>query len=240
MEIEKIGKAEKFAAIKSMAVDDVELEKINKYTISPLTADEVFAFKVVAGDNEDDDRNFEPFTAAALKDLAELYPGKPVVKDHSHSDIDAVVARIYDAEVLTDSTKEAGDGESFTQLILKAYTVRTAENAALIAEIKAGIKKEVSTAASVSSLICSICGQDQIEKWCEHYGGAKYAKDGVEETCLMRIGGCKEAYELSLVSIPAQPRAGVIKAAKEETEPEEKAPTEEIDKLKIELEMLDL
>lgn len=240
MEIEKIGKTEKFAAIKSMAVDDVELEKINKYTISPLTADEVFAFKVVAGDNGDDDRNFEPFMAAALKDLAELYPGKPVVKDHSHRDIDAVVARVYDAEVLTDSTKEAGDGEPFTQLILKAYTVRTAENAALIAEIKAGIKKEVSTSASVSSLICSICGQDQIEKWCEHYGGVKYnTKDDVEEVCLMRIGGCKEAYELSLVSIPAQPRAGVIKAAKEDTEPE-KAPTEEIDKLKIELELLDL
>ena len=34
------------------------------------------------GDNEIDDRNFEPFNLNALKDLKKLYIGKTMIKDH--------------------------------------------------------------------------------------------------------------------------------------------------------------
>ena len=37
------------------------MKKINKYTLSPLSAEEVFIFKASIADNEQDDRNFMPF-----------------------------------------------------------------------------------------------------------------------------------------------------------------------------------
>ena len=84
----------------------------------------------------------------------------------------------------------------------------TESNADLIAEIKAGIKKEVSTSCAASALVCSICGADNTKSLCRHYPGKNY--DG--ETCFLRIESCSEAYELSFVAVPAQPRAGATKS----------------------------
>ena len=88
--------------------------------------------------------------------------------------------------------------------------VKTASNADLITEIKAGIKKEVSTGCRPKKLICNICGTDNTKIYCQHWGGVEY--DG--KMCLLTIDGCKEAYELSLVAVPAQPRAGTTKRYK--------------------------
>ena len=50
------------------------LEKINRYTQTPLQEDEVFVFSVVLCDNEVD-RDFERFSVDALKKLAPLFEG---------------------------------------------------------------------------------------------------------------------------------------------------------------------
>ena len=89
--------------------------------------------------------------------------------------------------------------------------VKTASNEDLITEIKAGIKKEVSTGYRPKKLICNICGTDNTKSYCPHWSGREYETDTGKVTCLMTIDGCKEAYELSLVAVPAQPRAGVTK-----------------------------
>lgn len=216
------GLIQKSAEVQIQDVTDEDLKKINKFTLSPLSADEVFTFKVTMGDNETDDRNYEPFNLQALKDLKGLYVGKTVIKDHRRS-ADNQVARIYDTELVTEP-KSTKAGEPFTKLVAKCYMVKTNSNEDLIKEIKAGIKKEVSTGCRPKKMICNICGTDNTKSYCSHWPGVDYDKDTGKVTCLMTIDGAKEAYELSLVAVPAQPRAGTTKhygadpsAAQEET-----------------------
>lgn len=200
----------KSAEVQTKDVSEEDLRKINKFTLSPLTAEEVFTFKVVMGDNETDDRNYEPFSLSALKDLKKLYVGKTVIKDHART-ADGQVARIYDTELITES-KQTKAGEPFTKLIAYCYMVKTASNADLITEIKAGIKKEVSTSCTPKKAICSICGKDNMKEYCSHWYGKEYAKaDGTMAICYFTLDGAKEAYELSLVAVPAQKRAGTCK-----------------------------
>ncbi len=199
----------KSAEVQTQDVTEEDLKKINKFTLSPLSAEEVFTFKVVAGDNELDDRNFEPFNLNALKDLKKLYVGKTVIKDHQRT-ADNQVARIYDTELVAEPKTTKG-GEAFTKLICKCYMVKTDSNADLIREIKAGIKKEVSTGCVPKKAVCSICGVDNMKSYCAHWNGREYDTPEGKKTCYFTLDGAKEAYELSLVAVPAQPRAGTTK-----------------------------
>lgn len=207
--LENDGVLVKSAEVEVQEVTSTDLKKINKFALSPLKAEDVFVFKTALGDNEIDDRNGEPFNLQALKDLEKLYVGKTVIKDHSRT-ADNQVARIYDTELRTEA-KLTKAGEPFTTLIAKCYMVKTASNADLITEIKAGIKKEVSTGFKCKKLICNICGTDNLKSWCSHIPGREYDKADGKETCYMTIDGCKDAYELSLVAVPAQTRAGTVK-----------------------------
>lgn len=203
------GLIRKAVEVQIQEVTDEDLKKINKFTLSPVGADEVFTFKVVMGDNETDDRNYEPFNLNALKDLKKLYVGKTMIKDHRRT-ADNQVARIYDTELVTDA-KLTKAGEPFTRLLAKCYMVKTGSNEDLIKEIKAGIKKEVSTGCRPKRIICNICGTDNTKSYCPHWPGREYEKDTGKVTCLMTLDGAKEAYELSFVAVPAQPRAGTMK-----------------------------
>ena len=222
------GLIAKSAEIELQEATEDDLRKINRYTLSPLKAEDVFVFKTVIGDNETDDRNYEPFNLNALKDLARLYPGKTVIKDHRRT-ADNQVARVYDTELVTEPRMTKA-GEQFAKVIAKNYMVRTGRNADLIKEIQAGIKKEVSTSVRPKRLICNICGSDNMKTYCPHWPGVEYEKEQGKTICLMTIDGAKEAYELSLVAVPAQPRAGTIKhyGPKPPEDPaEEKAAIEE-------------
>lgn len=212
MDDEKIEKDFIFKAanVETYEVTEEDLKKINKFTLSPVTADEVYVFKTVVGDNELDDRNFEPFNLNALKDLKKLYIGKTVIKDHRRS-ADNQVARIFDTELVQDSSKLTGAGETYTKLVTKQYMIKTSKNEDLIAEIKGGIKKEVSTGCKAKHAYCSICGTDNTKTYCPHYWGREYDTLEGKKVCYFTLDGAKEAYELSLVAVPAQPRAGTTK-----------------------------
>lgn len=216
------GLIAKSAEIEIQDVTESDLRKINKYTLSPVKAEDVFVFKTVIGDNETDDRNFEPFNLNALKDLERSYPGKTVIKDHRRT-ADNQVARVYDTESITEPRLTKA-GEPFTKVVAKNYMIRTEKNADLIKEIQGGIKKEVSTGVRPKRLICNICGSDNMKTYCPHWPGREYDKEAGKTTCLMTIDGVKEAYELSLVAVPAQPRAGTIKhyGPKPPEDPDEK------------------
>lgn len=203
------GVIQKSVDVQIQEVTSDDLKLINKLALVPLEAEDVFTFKVTMGDNETDDRNYEPFNLNALKDLKKLYVGKTVIKDHRRS-ADNQVARIYDTELVTEARLTKA-GEPFTTLIAKCYMIKTGSNEDLIKEIKAGIKKEVSTGCRPKKLICNICGTDNTKSYCPHYPGREYDKDTGKTTCLMTIDGVKEAYELSFVAVPAQPRAGTTK-----------------------------
>lgn len=225
-----MSKIIKSAEIGLAKATDDDMAKINRYTLEELKAEDVFTFKLMAGDDGLDDRNFEPFSVKALTDMAAMYPGKPMIWEHGYGIKGTEqVARIYDAKV-RQTDKADGSGSKETQLILHAYMLNSEANQDLIREIKAGIKKEVSTSCTPEKMICSVCGQDQMKSYCRHWAGRAY--DG--KTCLMTIDGVKDVHEVSFVGVGAQPRAGAIKSynpalkdAREEDFPDEPAVPEE-------------
>ena len=206
-------KIDKCAIVKSLELDDDKMAKINAYTLKELTAEEVFAFKMVACDNEID-RDYEAFSGETLEQLAELYKGKTVISDHNPQSTNQC-ARIFDAEVITSPGETTKTGEEYKQLVLHCYCIK-ATSGQLIAEIEGGIKKECSVGCSVKSAQCSICGGDA--RRCEHYRGKRY--DGA--LCFYKLVGAVDAYEVSFVAVPAQRAAGVTKEFEGEEPPEEK------------------
>ena len=85
---------------------------------------------------------------------------------------------------------------------------RTAQTEATIAAIESGILRECSVGLAVLRALCSTCGADQTETVCQHIPGREY--DG--QMCHMDLDGVADVYEVSLVPVPAQPAAGVIKS----------------------------
>lgn len=199
----------KAAQLATQEVTEAELKLINRHALEPLEASEVFTFSAVLCDNEID-RQYEHFSLKALHDLQKLFVGKTVIKDH-YASADNQVARIYATE-LVESGKFLASGEPYTQLKAHIYMVRTESNKDLIAEIKAGIKKEGSVGCRVSSSICSICGTDNAKNYCRHWPGRSYEKEGGAQVCTFKLDGAKDAYEFSLVAVPAQRKAGVSKS----------------------------
>ena len=203
------GMIAKAAQLGPQEVTEAELREINKYTQTPLKAEDVFTFKAVLCDNAID-RDHERFSLKTLQDLQKLFQGKTVIKDHNWA-ADSQVARIYATE-LVQTQKTAPGGELYTQLVARCYMVRTAGNADMIAEIKGGIKKEGSIGCAVKSSICSICGVDNSKTYCAHWPGRTYEKDGHKQLCTYTLDGARDAYEFSLVAVPAQKAAGVSKS----------------------------
>ena len=205
------GVIAKVASVSPLECTDEDLKKINKYTLSPVTAEDVFIFKATMADNEQDDRNSMPFNLKALQDLKKLYPGKTVLKDHDRK-ADNQVARVFDTELIQDANKQTELGELHTELIAKIYMIKTDSNKDFIAEIMGGIKKEVSTSTIPEKMVCNICGVDNMKEYCRHWPGREYdTTDATGKTtkkrCKMLLHGAKEALELSFVAVPAQPRA---------------------------------
>lgn len=195
----------KSAQVSNLEISDSDMNKINKYTLEKLTKDKVFVFKVAMCDNEID-RDYEVFTVQALNEMSKLFIGKTVIKNHSWNANDQV-ARIYATEVVSDSSKTTKRGEVYTQLVAHCYMLNTESNKELIAEIKGGIKKEVSVGFRSQKAICSICGTDNRKTWCDHFNGRMY--DG--KLCYFTMEDITDTYELSFVAVPAQPKAGTVK-----------------------------
>lgn len=212
---EDVGLIYKAAQLGTHEITEADMKEINKYALEPLSVEDVFTFKAVLCDNELD-RTFERFTTKALQELRKLFLGKTVIKDHFRS-ADNQVARIYATELVTSDSQTTKSGEAYTQLVAHCYMVRTESNKDLIAEIKGGIKKEGSVGCSVSSSICSICGTDNTKTYCRHWPGRSYDKEGGAEVCTFKLDGAKDAYEFSLVAVPAQRKAGVSKSYNGET-----------------------
>ncbi len=196
---------------------DEELELIGRFARKKLSREELYTFSLILCDNEID-RDNEKFTVESLHKLAELFVGKTGIFDHNMKSKDQT-ARIYAAEVMTDETRKTADGEVYTYILAKAYTVRTEKNKDLIAEIDAGIKKETSVGCSVKEIKCSICGKDIKTQGCEHRKGKVYGG----KLCCYLLNDPADAYEWSFVAVPAQKNAGIVKSFDPSRESEELA-----------------
>lgn len=191
----------KQARLLKSALDEGELDLINRQALRPLAAEEVFTFRLAACNNQVD-RDCERFTDETLEGFAALFVGRPVLRDHDWETKNQT-ARVYAAGV------EPMDGASGgKQLVLRCYMVRTAATADTITAIEAGILRECSVGVAVKEAVCSVCGVNQRTGWCEHRGGMEY--DGA--TCFFELRGAEDAYEVSLVAVPAQPEAGIVKS----------------------------
>lgn len=182
----------------SVSPEDMAL--INRLSKRELTGEQVYTFAIRLCDNEID-RDWERFDAEALEKLSRLFVGKSGIFDHNWS-AEGQTARLYKTEVCAEDGK-TGAGDGCLYLKGYAYMLRSEKNRALIEEIEAGIKKEVSVGCSVAGRSCSICGKEH----CEHQGGQRYGG----KLCYFTLREPTDAYEWSFVAVPAQRKAGVIK-----------------------------
>lgn len=185
------------AVVASGTPDEQQLQKINALAKTPLRAEEVYSFRVRLCDDQPD-RDNERFDTEALPVLARLFCGKTGIFDHNWS-AEGQVARIYQTEVCSEGNVHF--------ITADCYMLRTEKNAALIADIEGGIKKEVSVGCAMAETKCSICGAHYGS--CEHRKGVTYD----DTICYAVLCAPTDAYEFSFVAVPAQREAGVMKAA---------------------------
>ena len=183
---------------KAAELNEGELALINAQALRPLAADEVFTFRLAACDTAVD-RDHERFTEEALEQMAQLYPGRPVLRGHQWTP-SAQIGRVYAAGV-----EPAGEGK---RLVLRCYMPRTEGTAETITAIESGVIRECSVGVRVGRSTCSVCGAVQQDAMCRHWPGREY--DG--ELCHFDLDDIRDAYEVSLVAVPAQPAAGAIKS----------------------------
>ena len=175
--------------------DGQQLEKINALAKGNLTAEQVYVFSVRLCDDRID-RDFERFDTEALPELAKLFVGKSGIVDHRWS-AGSQLARIFDTEVVRE--------EGVSYIKAWAYIRRGGAGDEWIADIEAGIKKEVSVGCAMGRSVCSVCGGEYGS--CGHRKGEYY--DG--ELCCAVLKEPVDAYEFSFVAVPAQRDAGVMK-----------------------------
>ncbi len=172
-----------------------QLEAINAQARAKMNGEQVYVFSVRLCDDQVD-RDGEKFDTAALPALAKLFIGKTGIVDHKWSS-DSQVARIFATEVVKE--------DNVAYIKAWAYIRRGGSADEVIADIEAGIKKEVSVGCAMGRCVCSICGSEYGR--CGHQKGEYY--DG--QLCCGILKEPMDAYEFSFVAVPAQRDAGVIK-----------------------------
>ena len=184
------------AVLQAGAPTAAQLAAINAQAKGDLQQEQVYVFAVRLCDDQVD-RDGERFDTAALPALAKLFIGKTGIVDHKWSS-DGQVARIFETQVVREGAV------SFIKAW--AYIRRGGHADEIIADIEAGIKKEVSVGCSMGRAVCSVCGGEYGS--CGHQKGNYY--DG--QLCCVILKEPMDAYEFSFVAVPAQREAGVLKA----------------------------
>ena len=190
MEIRKAAQA-----VATGAPTAAQLEAINALAKTRLNGEQVYVFSLRLCDDRID-RDGERFDTGALPGLAKLFLGKTGILDHRWS-TENQVARIFETQVVKEKD------ESYIRAW--AYIRRGGKNDELIADIEAGIKKEVSVGCAMAQAVCSVCGSEY--GTCGHVKGERY--DG--QVCAVILKEPVDAYEFSFVAVPAQRQAGVMK-----------------------------
>ena len=180
---------------------------INKYSLRELHPDEVFTFNATLCDDQVD-RDLDAFSVLSLKKLQSLFIGKPLITDHEWIASNQA-GRVYKTQLVNDG--------GVTRLRASIYMIRTPGTEETIKQVEGGILREVSISFRCKRRVCSVCGKDM------HYdymSGKNKCDDGHirGETVNGKTVHCViedpvDAYEVSLVAVPAQREAGITKSA---------------------------
>lgn len=175
------------------------LTEINKNTLNPLTLDDVFIFKVKLCDSTVD-REYDRLTESFLKEFTAKSQSLVGLYNHNWGEVEKQQIRLFKALYIDDDI-------NIPYVLGYAYTLM--KNYELIENINSGILKECSIGFNSEGHKCSICGADMLNGVCEqgHELGNLY--DG--NLCYRLIEHCVDSLEFSLVSVPANKNAGIIK-----------------------------
>jgi hypothetical protein len=181
--------------LKSVETD--QLEKINRFALTPLSPGEVFVARFLLAHNMID-RDHERFPEKLLDDFSKTLPGKSLLDGHNKQKLpsglffDSITEEMNPAQftVLTNEAASLPDNIHLVKVLWGwIYMVRSEINAEMIKNIIAGIYRHVSIGFRASELI-PIKGQyEQILYW-------EYVPPG-------------EALEGSIVWLGAQPGATI-------------------------------
>lgn len=168
-----------------------------------IDRDKIFVYSAKACDNMID-RSSECFSEKALKSISELIVGSPCLEDH-YRGIESQFGRVYKAELVIDKDRQNDFGEPYKYVVAYCYTINNDKNKYIIEDILAGIRKSVSVGCSVTNERCSICGSTSYG--CGHIRGNEYGG----KKCASILDDVDDFYELSMVTVPCQREAGIIK-----------------------------
>jgi hypothetical protein len=201
-----------------------QLAAINAFTLRDFTADELHVRTFVLCHNCVD-RDNECFDEALLQDFAKSLPGKGVFVKHPtgwDGDSGPGEGLVFATQVETMSLEEAQalmrgqplqlppDRTQVSLVLADTYFPKTAENAALLTKLDAGVACFVSVGFSASA-------RQQVSD----AAGNEYE--------LRRWVGPGEAHEMSLVWLGAQPGARAVKSAPRNNEANDMNLQEQLD-----------
>ncbi len=143
------------------ALSEDQLAKIRKYTLEELSAESLYARKMLLAHNAID-RDNERFSEKLLEDFARTLPGKGLLMGHEHgypgvgTFFDAAVEEmdIKTAREMTGEDLKLPEGVGqFKALMAWFYTARTPGKESLLADIDAGIARHVSIGFKAANLV---------------------------------------------------------------------------------------
>lgn len=190
---------------KANAQRDIGL--INRYALRELSPDEVFTFNATLCDDQID-RDLEAFSVLSLKRLQSLFVGKPLIVDHEWSSKNQS-GRVYKTMLVSDG--------HVNRLRASIYMVKTPGMEETIKQIEGGILREVSIGFRCKRRACSVCGKDMRY---DYMTGKVKCEDGHVRGDTVNgkmvhsvLEDPEDAFEVSLVAVPAQREAGITKSA---------------------------
>lgn len=164
------------------------LEAVNRFTLRPLTLDDIAVFTLDLCNNAVD-RHFSRFPDEELERINTLIVGRPLMERH---DLRGSLPR---GTFFRSRLHRDGDTLSVRPDV---YVLRTQDNADFIRNIEGGVYRETSIGFAFRTPECSVCGQHI--STCGHIPGRDYAG----ATCHFIMREVVDVLEGSVVSCGSQ------------------------------------
>ncbi len=197
-----------------------QLAKINRFSLRPLSAEEVFVFPDMMIDNQETAYNTVMHPNILNKFVEDANKGIGLLMNHNQRSLP--VGRSFDSKLAIEHDPETGQyihsvyGYFYIDLGRQTESGMSTDD--IVKGITAGTVFDTSIGFNADSWKCSICGNDIRDFMsCPHIPGEKYVvtRDGkdVIEKCLVIVGedGKGELIENSLVFAGACDRATITK-----------------------------